>query len=193
MLALATFDAHESQRILALHGAELAPFWRRAVAFVLDLLFSAVLFALVGSVVEPVLLRQGWVQNDQEIVYAFNLNWYSIVWAVAYFGLATYLGNGKTPGKALLRIRILSLIQPRISLWHSLERALGYGASLLEFGFGFVQYFIHPNKRTVHDRIAETIVVLELKTRKVRENQRKNPAARRRRKTIKKPGSRMRL
>jgi len=29
----------------------------------------------------------------------------------------------------------------------------------LEGGFGFLQYFIHPNRRTVHDRIAETIVV----------------------------------
>jgi hypothetical protein len=46
-----------------------------------------------------------------------------------------------------------------MSLWHSFERALGYGASALEFGFGFVQYFIHPNRRTVHDRMAETIVI----------------------------------
>lgn len=30
---------------------------------------------------------------------------------------------------------------------------------MLEGGFGFIQYFIHPNHRTVHDRIAETIVV----------------------------------
>ena len=47
----------------------------------------------------------------------------------------------------------------RLSLWHSIERALGYAASALEFGFGFMQYFVHPNRRTVHDRIAETIVV----------------------------------
>ncbi len=29
----------------------------------------------------------------------------------------------------------------------------------LKFGFGFFQYFIHSNRRTVHDRIAETIVI----------------------------------
>jgi len=40
-----------------------------------------------------------------------------------------------------------------------LERALGYGAPALELGFGFLQYFIHPNHRTVHDRIAETIII----------------------------------
>jgi uncharacterized RDD family membrane protein YckC len=50
-----------------------------------------------------------------------------------------------------------------MTIWHSFERALGYGASVLEFGFGFIQYFIHPNRRTVHDRIAETIVIREQK------------------------------
>jgi hypothetical protein len=49
----------------------------------------------------------------------------------------------------------------RLSLWHCVERALGYGASALELGFGFFQYFIHPNRQTVHDRIAETIVIDE--------------------------------
>jgi len=55
----------------------------------------------------------------------------------------------------------VSLVHERLSLWHSIERALGYGASALEFGFGFAQYFLRPNHRTVHDRIAEAIVVAE--------------------------------
>ncbi len=32
---------------------------------------------------------------------------------------------------------------------------------MLELGLGFVQYFFDRNRRTVHDRIAETIVVDE--------------------------------
>jgi uncharacterized RDD family membrane protein YckC len=63
----------------------------------------------------------------------------------------------------LLKIRVVSLAHEHISLWHAIERALGYGASTLELGFGFLQYFIHPNKQTVHDRIAETIVIQERK------------------------------
>ena len=82
---------------------------------------------------------------------------------IAYFGLATFLGQGQTPGKRLLRIRVVSLTHGHVSLWHALERALGYSASALELGFGFLQYFIHPNRQTVHDRIAETIVVKEPK------------------------------
>jgi uncharacterized RDD family membrane protein YckC len=62
----------------------------------------------------------------------------------------------------LMRIRVVSLTHPRLTLWQSIERALGYGASFLEGGFGFLQYFLEPNRQTVHDRIAHTIVVAEL-------------------------------
>jgi len=58
-----------------------------------------------------------------------------------------------------MRIRIVATNHEHLSLWHSIERSLGYYASSLEFGFGFLQYFIDYNRRTVHDRIAETIVV----------------------------------
>lgn len=32
-------------------------------------------------------------------------------------------------------------------------------AAALEGGFGFFQYFLRDDRRTVHDRIAETIVI----------------------------------
>jgi uncharacterized RDD family membrane protein YckC len=108
----------------------------------------------------------GLLNLNTDINLEFDLHhWYSLIFVVFYFGLSTYLGNGKTPGKWLVGIRVVSLAHERMSLWHSFERALGYGASALEFGFGFIQYFIHPNRRTVHDRIAETIVVREEKSR----------------------------
>lgn len=141
------------------HGSPLASFWRRAAAFMLDVIIMSLLFVLVVGTLSPLLAKLGWVRHSDRIVFSLNHGWYNILWVVLYFGLATYFGRGRTPGKRLLGIRVVSLAHERISLWHSLERALGYGASMLEFGFGFVQYFIHPNKRTVHDRIAETIVV----------------------------------
>jgi uncharacterized RDD family membrane protein YckC len=76
-----------------------------------------------------------------------------------YFGLGTYFGRGQTLGKRLLGIRVVSLTHDQLSLWQCIERALGYAASALEAGFGFLQYFTHANHQTVHDRIAETVVV----------------------------------
>jgi uncharacterized RDD family membrane protein YckC len=80
---------------------------------------------------------------------------------VLYFGILTWKGKGRTPGKRLLKIRVVSIMHRHLSFWHSVERALGYGAAALEGGFGFVQFFIHPYRRCAQDRLAETIVVTE--------------------------------
>ena len=80
---------------------------------------------------------------------------------VLYFGLLTWRGKGRSPGKRWMGIRVVSLVHRHLSLWHSIERSLGYFAAFLEGGFGFFQFFIHPYRRTIQDRIAETIVVTE--------------------------------
>jgi uncharacterized RDD family membrane protein YckC len=78
---------------------------------------------------------------------------------VFYFTLSFYFWKGRTIGKYLLRIRVLSLYHERLGLWHCIERSLGYFASALEFGFGYIQAFWNPNRMTLHDKIGETIVI----------------------------------
>ncbi|HTY38209.1 MAG TPA: RDD family protein [Bacteroidota bacterium] len=152
------YDAHSPDRMQQLQGARLASFTARAAAFGTDFLLVVALFLLIAIPGVRFVTRTGLIQGKFQV--QFNLeNWYSLVVFVAYYALATYWGNGRTIGKMLFRIRVVSLLHERISFWHSVERALGYGASFLEFGFGFLQYFIDANHRTVHDRIAETIVV----------------------------------
>jgi uncharacterized RDD family membrane protein YckC len=155
-----TYQPHELRRLDELKGMPLASFTARAVAFVLDFFVAFLLFLLVLIYGAKLLAYLGVIHSDANINLKFDLkHWYSLAFIVLYFGLFTYWGNGRTPGKRLLKIRVVSLVHERMSLWHSIERALGYGASALELGFGFLQYFIHPNKQTVHDRIAETIVI----------------------------------
>lgn len=164
-MSVSRYSANETERMRALAGVELAPFHRRAVAIGLDLVIGGLLFAALSLAI--LFIRTGTIASpgaagapgDISVSLDFFETWYGVLWWVVYFGLATYLGNGQTPGKRVAGIRVVSLIHERLSLWHSVERALGYGASALEFGFGFAQYFVHPNRRTVHDRIAETIVV----------------------------------
>jgi len=157
-----TYDAHETERMHQLHGAELASFKARLLAFIIDVGAAFLLFVLLLILGVRLGSRLGLLKLESDVRLEFDLHhWYSLIFIVLYFGLSTYLGNGQTLGKRLLGIRVISLVHERMSLWHSVERALGYGASALEFGFGFIQYFIHRNRRTVHDRIAETIVVKE--------------------------------
>jgi uncharacterized RDD family membrane protein YckC len=155
-----TYHAAETARMLALEGLPLASFARRGSAIVID--FVAV-FALAALVAQPVgsLWERTHPGTHLKIVLAFgpDANWYSIAAVVTYFTLVVFATNGLTLGKRLCGIRVVSTVHERISLWHALERALGYVVSVGELGFGFVQYFTTSNCRTTHDRIAQTIVV----------------------------------
>lgn len=177
------FSARETEWMLELDGIPLAGFWQRAIAFVIDwalisLVLTVVVSALAGvyflmhrgevnAIVQSVVQDNGQViktyhpklfeYGDSEAVKAAK----DAAIAILYFGLLLWQGKGRTPGKRLMKIRVVSVVHRHLSLWHSIERALGYGAAALEGGFGFVQFFIHPYRRCVQDRIAETIVVTE--------------------------------
>lgn len=156
--AVTRYRAIGVPRASSLEGTRLASFKARAGAFVFDLFIVLVLVVLAGL---PYAIMNRTHAPSGHIIVPFEP--FHSLWGLAavvfYFGLATYLGHGQTLGKRLFRIRVVSLVHEHLSLWHCVERALGYGASALEGGFGFLQFFIHPNRQTVHDRIAETIVV----------------------------------
>lgn len=159
------FHAHETARFDALDGVPLARFWQRALGFMVD-------FLLMLCVWGPVVA--GWryfVIHHMHGTTKLELNWdykeeSSLVFLLVYAAVCCYVGNGKTPGKWVARTRVVSLTHGRMGLWQSTERALGYGASFLEAGFGFLQYFFVRNRQCVHDRIAETIVVDERRSAK---------------------------
>ena len=158
-----TYHPHEGERMEALAGAPLASFTKRLLAFGIDLGLGSIVF-IYGGVNFFIFLLQIGIKLHLMSPGHYNLHynfheWPSLIFLTLYFGLATYFGNGQTLGKWMLGIRVVSLVDRRITLWTAIERALGYGASILELGSGFLQYFVHPNRRTVHDRIAETIVV----------------------------------
>ena len=153
-----------------LEGVPLASFTRRAIAFGIDMLLAIASYIGIYLTAVLVSIKLGWVSGDVHIVFdPFHIGgshedaWKSFIYYLIFIALSNYIGNGATLGKRWMKIRAVSLVHDRLSLWQSIERSLGYGASALEGFFGFFQYFIHPNRRTVHDRIAETIVVSERK------------------------------
>ena len=80
-----------------------------------------------------------------------------------YFTFTTFFLKGQTLGKKIFKIRVVSLYHDRIGFWHCLERSLGYVASTLEFGLGFIQAIWNNNRMTLHDKIAETTVIKVIK------------------------------
>ena len=163
------FNPHETARAESLAGMPLAAFGRRLAAYLIDivLVFGTykpamdglhyLLFNVLGMREE--LYHSAHVHAEFRFDLLTDVAW--VLWLVLYFGIWVWQSNGQTLGKWLLRIRVVSLTHQRITFWQSAERALGYGASTLEAGFGFLQYFLYPNHRCLHDRIAETIVIAE--------------------------------
>ena len=169
--------------MLELDGIPLAGFWRRAIAFTIDGVIVSVITVVVVSALtlgymavthtRPTFTNNGHIPRSEAAIEKLQPQLEQggeskglslvedILVPVLYFGLLLWKGKGRTPGKRLMKIRVVSIVHRHLSLWHSVERALGYGAAALEGGFGFVQYFIHPYRRCVQDRIAETIVVTE--------------------------------
>jgi len=89
---------------------------------------------------------------------------------VIYFTVSFYFFNGRTFGKFICRLRVISLYHNHIGLWHCIERSLGYFASGLEFGFGFIQAYWNPNRMALHDKIGETVVIKIPKKKKSRKS-----------------------
>jgi uncharacterized RDD family membrane protein YckC len=180
------FSARETELLRELDGLELAGFWQRAVAFLIDCFLMAVLLSAVATLALPGWQRLRQMQGHsapaeyrlpgvvKEVpvrgmkLQLLNVEANEFIHVVAtvvvpvlYCGVLLWTGKGRTPGKRLLKIRVVSLAHRNITFWHAVERALGYGAAALELGFGFAQFFIHPYRRCAQDRLAETIVVTE--------------------------------
>ncbi len=169
------YHAHETARMMELEGVRLASFRARAIAIGLDGLFILLLLVTCAYFVYGATALNfhytvvGAEENGIKVSGQESKAWikYFIEFGVPilYWGVLTWLTNGRTPGKWLSGVRVVSTAHNRITLWQSIERALGYSVSGLEFGFGFFQYFISLNRRTAHDRLAETIVIRDRERR----------------------------
>jgi len=148
------FHAHESARMLALEGLPLAAFWQRVLGFFIDLFLALMLWIPLEFFLRRYLLHQTQIDLTWNFHEAGN-----IVVMLLYWAICNYFGNGQTPGKWITRTRAMSLTSDRLGAWQSVERALGYGAAMLEGGLGFAQFFWDRNRMCAQDRLAETIVV----------------------------------
>jgi uncharacterized RDD family membrane protein YckC len=148
----------------------LATIRRRFVAFLIDwivliLLYCCIifLFGLFNMSISKInVIGIFDVEIEMDNAHSFLITFLKILFGLLpflYFALSFYFCKGQTIGKYFLRIRVLSLYHEHLGLWHCIERSLGYFASALEFGFGYIQAFWNPNRMTLHDKIGETIVI----------------------------------
>ena len=152
----------------------IAPYSRRLLSFLFDVIIISLIYVILQLLFQflgfQVLAIN--VENFTHVVFVstnlgntskFIINCILISIPTSYFTLTTFFLNGQTLGKKIFKIQIMSLYHNKIGFWHCLERSLGYVASTLEFGLGFVQAIWNPNRMTLHDKIAETTVIKVIK------------------------------
>ena len=147
------YDISKIMHSNQLEGLELADFTRRFFAFFIDLFVLIVTLYTIGTILDyfglinfslkigisnekvinsiPVIDNNAHIDVPEYLKIIFKL-----LIPVLYFGLITCFTNGYTLGKRIFS-RIVSTYHKHLTLWHSIERSLGYYASSLEFGFGF--------------------------------------------------------
>lgn len=152
------FHAPHIERLSSLNGVPLAGFRLRTIAFSLDIVFIIIILILVSLASS---YKELFTTGTANINLKFDMfhNMEGIIVLLLYFGTLTYFFKGQTLGKRLMRIRVISLKKDKLTVWQCIERSLGYGASALEAGFGFIQVIFYENRQAVHDRIAETVVI----------------------------------
>ncbi len=135
----------------------------RIVAFILDvmvlisfgLLFAAgiVAFLLVDSK-----LHDNNPPDRDFLISGVVVGLYFVVFIPLYHVLL-WSWWGQTIGKMAVHIKVLSRTGGRLSLGRSVLRLLGYAASVAPLFLGVVIALFDRERRTLHDRLADTVVV----------------------------------
>jgi uncharacterized RDD family membrane protein YckC len=82
------------------------------------------------------------------------------VWAYLYFAFSLAIA-GRTPGMGLVGIRVVERSGSPLSGRGAFIRTLVFPFSFLIFGLGFLGIFTSPERRTMHDAAAGSVVVYD--------------------------------
>jgi uncharacterized RDD family membrane protein YckC len=132
-------------------------FGPRLAAMLIDLLFTTI-FPLVALI--TLLMRSQSRPGTVQATDYFLLVFLGTLVFVAYHVVQIALW-GRTLGKVLMGIRVVTLDGSVPGFGQALLRGIGYGFSLFLFGWGFLMAALDPRRQALHDKIAETLVIPE--------------------------------
>jgi uncharacterized RDD family membrane protein YckC len=130
----------------------------RLAAFILDLLLLFPLIRIMQAPTQRGLMTASLLEDQPGVLSYKLLSVFVFVGVfLAYHTLFIYW-RGQTLGKMFFGVQVVSLVGP-LTLWSALSRAV-----FLLFGLGmaylpFLAIFYHPLRRSLHDRIADTLVI----------------------------------
>jgi uncharacterized RDD family membrane protein YckC len=149
-----------------------AGFWRRLVAFMIDSTIVTIIFVVLLVIAGLAFFfgamsadNNAWINNLANLKAFSSILLLTMVFYIAintaYF---TYFHGttGRTPGKMLLGLQVLSADGTPISFGIAFLRAVGYLVSSLlgTIPIGFIWAAFDKKKQAWHDKIAGTVVII---------------------------------
>lgn len=147
-----------------------AGFWRRLIAYMIDgFILSVIYFVLM--IVAGVAFFAGAMTSDSGRLAEIFVDperltgiglwiWlFSIFINFAYF-IYFHGSTGRTPGKMLLNLQVVSTEGAPIGFGVAFLRTVGYLVSSLVFCLGFIWAGFDKRKQGWHDKIAGTVVII---------------------------------
>jgi uncharacterized RDD family membrane protein YckC len=140
---------------------EFAGFFRRLLAFMLD----SLMVSIISSGLLVALFGLQSLSQVESIADVLQRDWHLIAiehGLPALWSLGFWLLWMATPGKMLLDCEIIDArSQQRARPLQLLIRYLGYFASALPLGLGFLWMAVDRRKQGLHDKLAGTLVVMQ--------------------------------
>jgi uncharacterized RDD family membrane protein YckC len=151
-----------------------AGFWRRFIAYSIDGFIISIIFVVLAIIAGIAFFagsmsggNNAWIaeMSDPARIVSLTL-WFwlfSLLINTAYF---TYFhgSTGRTPGKMLLGLQVVSTEGVNISYGVAFLRSVGYLVSSFVFCLGFIWIGFDSKKQGWHDKIAGTVVIIREKT-----------------------------
>jgi uncharacterized RDD family membrane protein YckC len=147
-----------------------AGFWRRLGAYTVDCAIIFFIFIILASIASLAFFSGAISGNSKNFIAGLAdparfssimiLIWiFYIFFNISYF---TYFHGttGRTPGKMLFGLQVISTEGASISFGIAFLRAVGYLVSGALFNLGFIWVAFDKRKQGWHDKIAGTVVII---------------------------------
>jgi uncharacterized RDD family membrane protein YckC len=147
-----------------------AGFWRRFIAYMIDGCIISIVFFILAFICGIAFFtgtmssgNNAWIadmSNPERITSLTLWFWlFSTLINIAYF---TYFhgSTGRTPGKMLLGLQVVSIDGNQISFGTAFLRSIGYLVSSIVLCLGYIWIMFDSKKQGWHDKIAGTVVII---------------------------------
>lgn len=163
-------EVHVTTPIPGQPGLLIAPLGRRVLAFMVDITLGRILASPIIYVImflhvpdwqEQIFQTLRHPQNALPQPFLFYMIICSLISdaVLAFYMAGFHAAHGRTPGKSILRLKVVDQNGRKPAFVKSFLRALALIFSLNFYGIPLAYAFFNPQRRTFHDFVAGTYVV----------------------------------